>query len=135
MKYNGVIKRKLDFIGQRVTKLRSKTPLTCEMLQNDYFLRTGIERTLQVCIEAMVDVANRIIFLENRPASTNSFDSLQQLEDMNMLASAERYRNMIKFRNLIVHRYEQVDVGLLVSIVNKSLDDFDSFADEIENNG
>jgi len=132
MKYNGVVARKLDLIGQHVSRLRGLTPLTRATLENDFFLRSGIERTLQVCIEAMIDVANRIICLENRPVSTDSFASLQQLQDLHVLADAERYRNMIKFRNLIVHRYEQIDSEILVMVVNQCLGDFDQFTREVE---
>lgn len=132
MTHNGVVRRKLDVIAQRVSKLRSRMPLTRAELEEDFFLRSGIERTLQVCIEAMVDVANRIICLRDRPASTDSFASLQQLQDLHILADAERYRNMIKFRNLIVHRYEQIDTDILVTIVNDYLGDFDHFTHEIE---
>ena len=135
MKYNGVIRRKLDVIAQRVSKLRNRSPLTTDELENDFFLRSGIERTLQVCVEAMIDVANRIIFLEGRPPSTESFASLQQLQDLKILKDAELYRSMIKFRNLIVHRYEQIETDILVMIVNQCLDDFDRFAQEIENHG
>jgi len=131
MKYNGVVARKLDLIGQQVSRLRSLTPLTCATLEKDFFLRSGVERALQVCIEAMIDVANRIICLENRPASTDSFASLRQLQDLHILADAERYRNMVKFRNLIVHRYEQIETGILVTIVNQCLDDFDHFTREV----
>jgi len=49
MKYNGVVARMLDLIGQHVSRLRSLTPLTRATLENDFFLRSGIERTLQVC--------------------------------------------------------------------------------------
>jgi uncharacterized protein YutE (UPF0331/DUF86 family) len=132
MKYNGVISRKLDLISQRLSHLRSRSPLSSAQLEADYFFRSGIERTLQVCIEAMIDVANRIICLQNRPASTDSFSSLQQLEELGILEKAERYKNMIKFRNLIVHRYEQIETEILVSIVNTCLDDFDHFVTEIE---
>ena len=132
MEPNGVIERKLDLVGQRVSRLRALTPLTTEKLDQDYFLRSGIERTLQVCIEAMIDVANRILCLEGRPPSTDSFGSLQQLQDLGILASAERYRNMIKFRNLIVHRYEQIETDVLTMVVNRCLDDFDGFVQEIQ---
>ncbi len=132
MKYNGVIMRKLDLIAQRVSKLRSRVPLTSTELEKDFFLRSGIERTLQVCIEAMIDVANRIIFLEGRPPSTASFGSLEQLQDMQILENAAFYRNMVKFRNLIVHRYEQIETDILIAIVNRHLDDFDRFAREIK---
>jgi uncharacterized protein YutE (UPF0331/DUF86 family) len=109
--------------------------LTRAQLEQDFFFRSGVERTLQVCIEAMVDVANRIICLEGRPASTDSFASLRQLQDLKIIADAERYRNMTRFRNLIVHRYEQIDVDILTQIVNGCLVDFDSFIREIEQHG
>lgn len=131
MKYNGVISQKLDLIAQRVSKLRSRTPLTTDELENDYFLRSGIERTLQVCVEAMIDIANRVIFLEGRPPSAESFGSIQQLEDLHILKDAGAYRNMIKFRNLIVHRYEQIETDILATIVNHYLGDIDRFAEEI----
>jgi uncharacterized protein YutE (UPF0331/DUF86 family) len=134
METNAIIQRKLDLIAQRVTKLRTRTPLALDELQEDYFLRSGIERTLQVCIEAMIDIANRIMSLAGRPASTNSFASFEQLEDMGIIADAGQYRNMIKFRNLIVHRYEQIDPEILLAIVNKHLDDFDCFIQEIQRN-
>lgn len=132
MEYNGIIKRKLDLISQRVSKLRSRVPLTSKELDNDFFLRSGIERTLQVCVEAMIDIANRIIFLEGRPPSTESFASLEQLQDMEILNDAAYYRNMVKFRNLIVHRYEQIETDILVMVVNRHLDDFDRFTREIQ---
>ncbi len=132
MKYNGVITRKLDLIAQRVSKLRSRVPLSSLELENDFFLRSGIERTLQVCVEAMIDIANRIIYLEGRPPSTESFGSLTQLQDMKILENAAFYRNMVNFRNLIVHRYEQIEADILVMIVNRHLDDFDRFIREIQ---
>jgi uncharacterized protein YutE (UPF0331/DUF86 family) len=131
MGYNGILERKLDLIAQRVSKLRSRAPLTTEELEKDYFLRSGVERTLQVCVEAMIDIANRIIFLEGRPPSTESFASLEQLQDLRILQDAEAYRSMVKFRNLIVHRYEQIDADILATIVNKHLGDFDRFSNEI----
>lgn len=132
MKHNGVITRKLDLIAQRVSKLRSRAPLTCEEIEKDYFLRSGVERTLQVCVETMIDIANRLIFIEGRPPSTESFGSLEQLQDLQILQNAESYRKMVKFRNLIVHRYEQIEAEILVTIVNRHLDDFDRFTKEIE---
>jgi len=38
---------------------------------------------------------------------------------------------MIQFRNFIVHRYERVDTGVLVSILLNHLDDLTAFRDEV----
>ncbi|MCK5438223.1 MAG: DUF86 domain-containing protein [Desulfobulbaceae bacterium] len=38
---------------------------------------------------------------------------------------------MVQFRNFIVHRYEQVDVEILAGMVNRRLNDFKQFRNEI----
>ena len=48
-----------------------------------------------------------------------------------MIASAEHYRAMIQFRNFVVHRYENVDSSVLISILDNHLDDLAAFRDEV----
>ncbi len=48
-----------------------------------------------------------------------------------MLSELEPFRRMVQFRNFVVHRYEQVDLDILVDIVNRRLDDFDRFRNEV----
>ena len=38
---------------------------------------------------------------------------------------------MVQFRNFVVHRYERIDVEILVDIVNNKLAAFESFCDEV----
>lgn len=133
MKCNGIIQRKLEFISGNVRRMRDLGNMNVESLRKDFFLKSGIERTLQTSIEAMIDVANRIISLDNRPAVSESYQSLTQLEDLKYIASADRYRDMVRFRNLIVHRYESIDPEILVGILERHLTDFDHFVKEIEN--
>ena len=133
MKYNGIISRKILIIQDRIIKIQKLLPIKTKQLHNDYFLKSGIERTLQVCVEAMIDIANRINSIKGYSPVTESFDSMKRLEDLNVLNDAEKYRNMIKFRNLIVHRYESIDNAELVYICNNCLSDFEAFIKEIEN--
>ena len=72
MKQNGLIHRKLELIADNTRKLRALLPLSIERLRGDFFLKNGIERTVQISIEAMIDVANRIASLENQPAAADS---------------------------------------------------------------
>ena len=132
MKYNGVIQRKIERIAENTRKLRSLLPITTDRLTADFFLRGGIERTLQVSVEAMIDIANRIGSLENQPPASESFKALEMLQDEGVIESAERYRDMIRFRNFVVHRYESIDPDVIVTILTKHLGDFDAFIKEIE---
>ncbi len=132
MKYNGVIQRKIERIAENTRKLRSLLPVSSEQLEKDFFLQKGIERTLQVSVEAMIDVANRIGSLENQPPASESFGSLKTLQDLEVLQDAERYRDMIRFRNFVVHRYESIETEILVAILTNHLCDFDHFIKEIQ---
>ncbi len=132
MTANGIIQRKLELIAGNVRRLRKLGGVDVQTLEQDFFLKSGIERTLQISIEAMIDVANRIISLDNRPAVSESYQSLTQIEDMGIIERADRYRDMIRFRNLIVHRYEFIDPEILIGILERHLPDFDYFVKEIE---
>ena len=39
--------------------------------------------------------------------------------------------DMIRFRNFVVHRYENIDPQILFTIITKKLDNFSAFIDEI----
>jgi uncharacterized protein YutE (UPF0331/DUF86 family) len=132
MKYNGVIIKKIEIIEERVLKLEHLVPLQSNLLEKDFFLKSGIERTLQVCIEAVIDIAERIISLEDISPATTAFNALSKLEDIGILADAQHYKKMIQFRNFIVHRYEAVDNEELVFICNNKLNDFKDFINEIQ---
>jgi uncharacterized protein YutE (UPF0331/DUF86 family) len=131
MKLNGVVQRKLELIADNTRKLRALLPLATERIRDDFFLKNGIERTLQISIEAMIDVANRIASLAGQPPAAESYHALQQLAELHVIKRAEDYRDMIRFRNFIVHRYEYIEPESIVSIMNQRLDDFDRFIQEI----
>lgn len=133
MKYNGIIVKKIEIIEERLLKLEKLLPLTTEVLANDFFLKSGVERTLQVCIEAVIDISERIISLEGGSPATSSFNALKKLEDYGILEQADNYRKMIQFRNFIVHRYESIDNEELVFICNTKLNDFKDFIVELQN--
>ncbi len=132
MKYNGVIQRKLERIAENTRRLRALLPVTSDRLVSDFFLQGGIERTLQVSVEAMIDIANRIGSLENQPPASESYRALLMLQDLGVIQDAERYRDMIRFRNFIVHRYETIAPDIIVSILTKHLCEFDDFLKELE---
>lgn len=47
------------------------------------------------------------------------------------LTSRDAYRQMVQFRNFIVHRYDRVDPDVLAEMVNCHLGDFARFRTEI----
>ncbi|MFW5914988.1 MAG: type VII toxin-antitoxin system HepT family RNase toxin, partial [Planctomycetota bacterium] len=134
MGINGTIQRKLEFIAENMNRLENLKPTSVSTLEEDFFLKSGIERTLQISIEAMIDVANRILAIEQQPPASNSYESLKRLQQLGYIQDAEVYRDMVRFRNLIVHRYENIGNGILVGILRRKLHLFRDFIGEIEDN-
>jgi len=131
VKYNGVILKKFAIMDDEIARLRGLGEVTAARLDGEHFLKHGIERSLQICVEVIVDVAQRILSLEGRAPAPTAFDALNGLEAMGIISSAEAYRAMIQFRNFVVHRYERVDSSVLVTILKRHLDDLCAFRDEV----
>lgn len=131
MKYNGIILKNFAVMNNEIARLRELGHLTTERLDHDHFLKHGIERALQICVEVVVDAAQRILALEGQAPAPTAFDALSALESLGVISDATRYRSMIQFRNFVVHRYEQVDSEVLVDIVGNRLDDLAAFQREV----
>ncbi len=127
----GVIASKLDLMARYLGHLRAVVPATLAELEGNWERQKAIERALQVLVEIVVDIADRIIALSSGPPSATGAGSLERLEQLGVVANAERYRPMVRFRNLIVHRYEEVDLSILFGIITQHLDNFEEFGREV----
>ena len=129
---NGVIFSKLQTLDQVLRELRSLGQVSEEELRRDWRTRRAIERDLQVLAEVVIDVCQRVIACAGQAPAPTSADAIERCVDLGALGSPDPYRTIAQFRNFIVHRYEHVDVSVLVDVVNNRLHDFDSFGREIQ---
>lgn len=128
---NGVITGKLANLERQLRQLGSLGSLTSEQLEGDWLTRQAVERGLQICVEVLVDVCHRCLSLERQTPASNSREAFEQCVALGVISSAEPYRKMVGFRNLIVRRYDAIDCGLMADIVNNHLADFERFRDEV----
>ncbi|MBM4144526.1 MAG: DUF86 domain-containing protein [Lentisphaerae bacterium] len=128
---NGVIVSKLQSLEETLGELRSLGEITTEQLTREWRTRRAVERDLQVLVEVVIDVCQRILALLNQTPAATSADAVNRCIEAGILSESESYRKMVQFRNFVVHRYERIDVGILVDIVNNRLADFERFRDEV----
>lgn len=133
MRYNGVIQRKLALLSQQATRLEeSLQDVTFVQFEANWILRSMAERALQVSAEIVIDVAERILALEKAGPAASAAEAIEALVRLGVLKSVQPYVNITRFRNLIVHQYEQVDPAILFNMAKNRLDDFRKFRDEID---
>jgi uncharacterized protein YutE (UPF0331/DUF86 family) len=128
---NGVILQKLQSLEQALSELRSLGELNVNTLEGDWRTCRAVERNLQILVEVVIDICQRLIALTGQSPATSGRDAIERSIRTGILSDAPAYRQMAQFRNFIVHRYEQIDAAILVNMVNRQLADFDRFRDEI----
>lgn len=79
----------------------------------------------------MIDVCQRLISLAGQIPAATGVDAVERCIGMGVLSNDETYRQMVRFRNFIVHRYERIDAAILAEVVNHRLDDFERFRAEV----
>ena len=128
---NGVIQNKLARIEAYLTKLQEIIPDGFKEFEKDWRTQMIAERGLQILIEIIIDVANRLIAINNWGPTTSSADSIRLLVLKKVISSEEPYLKMIKFRNFIVHDYDRVDNAIVYLILTENLDDIRKFREEV----
>lgn len=122
-----LIAKKLAVIETCVRELRSLA--RPEAIRTDVRERRFIEHTLQIAIQAALDVASHVVSDERlgEPETNRALFDLLTASGRLPPALASTMRDMAGFRNVVVHGYQSVDLGILEDVVRNRLDDLLSF--------
>lgn len=122
-----LIAKKLAVIETCVSDLR-RLARPAE-LSRDLRERRFVEHTLQIAIQAALDVASHIVSDERLGEPRTSRELFDLLEHADWVPSllAATLRNMVGFRNVLVHGYDDVDVAIVRDVVEHRLDDLIQF--------
>ena len=100
-----------------------------DTLQTDIREQRFVEHTLQVAIQAALDVASHIVSDRRlgEPGTNRELFDLLLRDDWIDAALAGTLRNMAGFRNVLVHGYDDVDVGVVRDMLDHHLGDLEAF--------
>jgi uncharacterized protein YutE (UPF0331/DUF86 family) len=99
-------------------------------LESDIKERRFVERTLQVALQAVLDVCSHIVSDERlgEPATNRDLVRLAAANGWVAPDLANTLQRMVGFRNVLVHDYDEVNVDILRAILVKHLGDLEAFA-------
>lgn len=123
--------KKLAFIDTCVHELR--TLAKPEALPGDVRERRFVEHTLQIAIQAALDVASHIVSDERlgEPRTNQALFDLLATGGWVPPETALAMRRAVGFRNVVVHGYASVDVDVVRDVVEHHLQDLLDFAEAI----
>jgi uncharacterized protein YutE (UPF0331/DUF86 family) len=127
------IQGKIDELESYLSELETLLPGQ----ENEYMiLRTkrACEKTFELACETLLDVCNIIISLEGYGKPMDSRDSVNKLVENEIISEdlGDRLKDMIGFRNLLVHRYYRIDDRRAFEQLKSETKDFFEFIEAVE---
>ena len=82
-----------------------------EAFFRDEYLQDIVERNLEVAIQSCIDIANRIISLDELEKPKDYYGSIIKLGEENILPYdfARKFAPIAGFRNILIHEYLDID--------------------------
>ncbi len=123
-----LIEKHLVFIGEAVAALRLHgKPAT---IADDPVQFGFVVHTLQTAVQAAIDVAAMIVSTRKLGEPATNREMFEKLAGDGWVSAsaAATWQRIVSFRNIVVHRYLQVDVKVVRSIVENHTEDLLGFA-------
>ncbi|PIQ77828.1 hypothetical protein COV82_02635 [Candidatus Peregrinibacteria bacterium CG11_big_fil_rev_8_21_14_0_20_46_8] len=133
--------RKKLTLAQKIQQLQGFTKALLDLQKkvhqkqflSDEILRRGIERYLQLSLEAVLDISNTIINEESLEKPNEYKDAILILGQAGILPKkfAEKFAPAAGFRNILVHDYVQLDVKKVFAHFKQDAKDIEIFLKHI----
>jgi len=126
---------KIRVIKENLTKLSKLKEVPEDVFKSDFEKYDSAKYGLQTSIEAMIDICNHIISRKCLGMPKTKADSFVILCQNNILSSnmQDTFTAMARFRNRVVHLYDEVDTGDVYQYVIEGISDINAFIDDIQN--
>jgi len=129
----GGITRRLEKLRECLGKLEPLRKKRREEFAQQPYLRDIVERNLEVAIQCLIDMGNRIISIEDAEKPRDYYDIFLILGNLQVLPPdfAKQIAPLAGFRNILVHDYVSIDWDLVHEHL-QNLEDFYDFETHIK---
>ncbi len=127
------VEGKLENLRGYVQKLAHLASLPRKEFLSDFTKIESAKHLFQVSVECCLDVGNHIIASERFRSPKTYAETFEILAEQKIIADEflPTARQMVQFRNRIVHLYWEVDAEVIYDILQKNLEDFATFTSQI----
>lgn len=128
-----LIGRKIAEVETYLEQIREFSNISLSAYKKEWKTQRIVERTLQILIELCIDIANHIISDTGMRFPDSYADTFKVLMENKIISKSlfNRLEKMAKFRNIIVHQYEDIESSIVVSILKKNLQDFEKYKKDV----
>ena len=130
-----IVKAKITHIENNLQRLKEKQNISLSELKKNQDLQDIILHNLQLSIQGCIDIASHIISDQGwavPDTMAGLFDTLVK----HTIIPAElnvKLKNMVGFRNIIIHEYEVIDLNKVHKVLIHDIKDIYAFIKQICN--
>ncbi|MCD5402030.1 DUF86 domain-containing protein [candidate division NPL-UPA2 bacterium] len=128
-----LVRSKISNMQRNIDRLKEKSSLPWEQFQNNLDAQDIILHNLQLAIQICLDIGNHIIADESWEVPSSLGNIFQILSRHKAISPdmADTMAFMAGFRNILIHKYEEIDLKKVYDILTHRLNDFEDFSREI----
>ena len=129
-----VIEGKFDIIDRNLRFLEEIKNLSSDQFVESYKDVQAAKYSLLEIMEACIDIANYIISVRGFRRAEEYSEMFKVLKEEGVIGKelATKLEDMARFRNLLVHRYGEIDNRRVLEVIKHNLKDIEEFEKEIE---
>ena len=128
-----VIVDKLRYINRYTDDLKQMRGMSKEEYVEDMVTQRAVERTLMNLVQACIDLAQHIRSAEDLSPTETAKQEMQALGNADIISreTQEKMEEAIGFRNILAHRYGDIDHEVVFDVLHDDLRWFEQFQQEI----
>ena len=128
-----VIVDKLRYINRYTDDLKQIRGMSKEEYVEDMVTQRAVERTLMNLVQACIDLAQHIRSAEDLSPTETAKQEMQPLENADIISreTQEKMEEAIGFRNILAHRYGDIDHEVVYDVLHDDLRWFEQFQQEL----
>jgi len=129
---NDIVLNKTQVIKRCINRINEEYRNNPENLQY-YTKQDSIILNLLRACEASIDLAMHFVAEKNLGLPQSSHQAFELLQQNNIIEQdlADRLKAMVGFRNIAVHDYQSINLGILQKIIENHLQDFEHFTNRL----
>lgn len=124
-----IVVDKLRHINEYTEDLKQMRGMSKEKYVNDVVIQRAVERTLMNLIQSCIDLAQHIRASEDLSPSGTSKKEIEALGDAGIISdeTQARMEEAVGFRNILAHRYGDVDHDVVYDVLHSDIHWFEQF--------
>ena len=128
-----VVATKLEQIHEYTNDLEEMRGLSKERYIADVVIQRAVERTMMNLIQACIDLARHVRATEDLTSARTAKEEIGALGEAEIISTETRRKleEAVGFRNVLAHRYGDVDHEIVYEVIHEDLHWFERFQQEI----